>query len=547
MKYPVRRAKETRKTATVAVALAVAAVVSASGVASAADPLVIEPGSPKVMTEADCAVSYTTVTVLDNLTLDGANGNIQLQNNGNIVIGGNDAQSQVAVVITNGATWKAASSKTLTFTSRGGTLVVSSSIAPTYDMSTEMSKIGNLGPYLRLKNSQYILNAGKCELRLLPNGVTSFRSFENEAAKDVAMHLMFEGGANFIQALDNSSAALFQVVENGRTIIESVNGNPMLFKGFTWKSKFFSGAGTLETAGDGDFVFDADRAGDGIKALLELGKDVNGTVVWGHKGRTCLFGRSIWTVASDDILPHGTLPSGEARGPVVIGTGVSGSIWSTTLDLNGKTVSVNALLANETGKNVVTNSAATEATLGLDVPSANTNLSDVLTVTFSADADSTIKMRKVGAGALVVDAALPSVAGFDVAEGTLRIACNAAVSGSFLCDGALQVDSGATLDLSTIADSKLSISNLVVDLSTGAGTITKFRPAENGILSLVGVVGDLPGVYRVPVAISAIADSSNLASWKVFVNGEVLKRGSVMWESGQLKARTKTGMFIIIK
>jgi hypothetical protein len=231
----------------------------------------------------------------------------------------------------------------------------------------------------------------------------------------------------------------------------------------------------------------------------------------------------------------------------VVGSGVSSSTWATTFDLNGKVVSVNALLANETGKNVVTNSAATEATLGLDVPSANTNLSDVLTATFSADADSTIKMRKVGAGALVVDAALPSVAGFEVAEGTLRIACDAAVSGSFLCDGVLQVDSGATLDLSTIADSKLSISNLVVDLSTGAGTITKFRPAENGILSLVGVVGDLPGVYRVPVAISAIADSSNLASWKVFVNGEVLKRGSVMWESGQLKARTKTGMFIIIK
>ena len=524
----------------------------AVGVSWGDDPLVIEPGSPKVMTESDCAVSYSEVTVLDDLTLDGANGNIMLQSVGNIQIGGQNsdktlsANSPVMVVVTNGATWKNASSKTLTVTRYGGTLEVSSSSEPTYDISAEASKIGNLGPYLYLKNSQYIYNAGKCELRLLPNGVTSFRAFKNEAS-NVVMRLLFEGGVNFIQAVDSSSAALFQVAENGHTIIESVDGNPMLFKGLSWKSKFFSGAGTLETSGDGDFVFDVDRAdSSGFKAFFELGKDANGTVVWGHKWRTCLFGRSVWTVASDDILPHGTLPSGEVRGPVVIGSGNASSVWATTLNLNGKTVAVNALLANETGKNVVTNSAATVATFGLDVTYGATNLSEVITATFAADSSSTIKMRKIGAGTLTVDAALPDFAGIEVADGMLRFGASATVAGSFVCDnGAVQVDSDVTLDLSSISDANISISNLTV--AATAGTITKFRPAENGILNIVGVGGDLPGIYRAPISLPAVVGAERFATWGVAVDGVLVRGATVSYANGALTAHLTHGLVIVVR
>lgn len=80
----------------------------AIGASWGADPLVVYPGSPKVMTPADCAVSYAQAYVLDDLTLDGVD--IAVTNANNVQIGGSysgsTANTPVTVVITNGATMR---------------------------------------------------------------------------------------------------------------------------------------------------------------------------------------------------------------------------------------------------------------------------------------------------------------------------------------------------------------------------------------------------------------------------------------------------------
>ena len=546
MKLLLFKSNRARKSTAGTAALVVAAVVSASGVANAADPLVIEPGAPKVMTPADCAVSYAQAYVLDDLTLDGVD--IAVTNANNVQIGGSysdsTANTPVTVVITNGATWYA-NSKNFMFSRYGGTIAVSSTLAPVYDWS-EPSKAGTIGRYGTLQNTQYAYKAGQSILRLLPNGVSAFRTFDQQCSNNV-MCIQFEGGANYL-CNPTSTNELFKISKDSRLLMESIDGKTIHFKGAMWNAKLFTGDGTLETTGDGDLLFDVDYKNNQNQVpYFEFGKDSNGAVVWGHGGKTCFYGKSYWKISADEILPHGVLLSGATRGPIEIGS--SSSNYPTTLDLNGKTVAVNGLYKRaepSNRHNVVTNSAATVATLGLDVPSASTNLSDVLTATFAADSSSTIKMRKIGAGTLTVDAALPDFAGLEVADGMLRFGANATVAGSFVCDnGAVQVDAGVTLDLSSIADADISISNLTV--SATAGTITKFRPAENGILNIVGVVGDLPGIYGAQISLPAVVDAERFATWGVAVDGVVVRGATVSYANGALTAHLTHGLVILVR
>ena len=521
----------------------------AIGASWGADPLIVYAGSPKTMTAADCAVSFEKAYVLDDLTLDGAD--IAVTNSSTVQIGGynndiygNGATKSVTVVVTNGATWYA-SNQTFLFQRYGGTVVVSSADAPIYDW-TAPSKAGTVGRWGIFRAESYVNSTGQCVLRLLPNGVSTFRTFDQQCAK-TNMCIQFEGGANYL-CNPGDTNYLFKVSKDSRLLVESIDGKTMHFKGAMWNAKLFTGEGTLETTGDGDLLFDVDYKDSQNKVpYFEFGKDSNGAVVWGHGGKTCFYGKSYWKINADDILPHGVLLSGATRGPIEIGS--SSSNYPTTLDLNGKTVAVNGLYKRaepSNRHNVVTNSAATVATLGLDVPSASTNLSDVLTATFAADSSSTIKMRKIGAGTLTVDAALPDFAGLEVADGMLRFGANATVAGSFVCDnGAVQVDAGVTLDLSSIADADISISNLTV--SATAGTITKFRPAENGILNIVGVVGDLPGIYRAQISLPAVVDAERFATWGVAVDGVVVRGATVSYANGALTAHLTHGLVIVVR
>ena len=100
----------------------------------------------------------------------------------------------------------------------------------------------------------------------------------------------------------------------------------------------------------------------------------------------------------------------------------------------------------------------------------------------------------------------------------LRSAATIPVELVTLEDGALlSVASGASLGP---AETTFSTAGLRVDCADGAGTISRFAPRAGGRLELVGVSNgtDLAG-YLVPVTIQSFADTANLKTWTVFVNG----------------------------
>ena len=110
--------------------------------------------------------------------------------------------------------------------------------------------------------------------------------------------------------------------------------------------------------------------------------------------------------------------------------------------------------------------------------------------------------------------------------------------------GMVRVDAGARLDLVAVADANLSISNLVVDVATGGGTITKFRPAANGVLDLTSLDGDLPGRYEVQLELSSVVDAARFATWRVTVNGVPSPATTLAWDNGILVAITCRGTII---
>ena len=111
----------------------------------------------------------------------------------------------------------------------------------------------------------------------------------------------------------------------------------------------------------------------------------------------------------------------------------------------------------------------------------------------------------------------------------------------------VSVASGATLDTSYIADEALSIVSLDVDCASGAGTITKFRPAANGTLALTGVDGKLPGRYVVPISLSEVVDAENFASWNVTLNGTRSPATTLAWANGVLVANTAHGTIVVFR
>lgn len=266
-------------------------------------------------------------------------------------------------------------------------------------------------------------------------------------------------------------------------------------------------------------------------------------------------------LGSDDVLPHG-----EGKGKVMIavgeysGTGTSEAA-PVVIDLNGTSNTVNAITIGGNTYfskwHVVTNSSETVATLGLDIYT-DKNLHEIMTTNLAANAETSIKLKKVGAGKLSIGNVnatniLERVAGTEVADGVLWFGNNytltrpLTVSGSGSIQVREDVQYARTLDLSAIADADLSIGGLtVVNNPQNAPTITKFRPAANGKLYLTNVSGTLPANYTVPINLTTVVDAENFASWKVYVNGVEARGVEVRFEGGALKTLTKNGMVIIV-
>lgn len=481
---------------------------------------------------------------------------------------GTYASHPVTVTVTNGARMVTARRRNILFSGKGGTIVVSEPTARDLDWKnpvgnkittafgdTYTNMIGTVGYGSNFTLcSDVTSDTGTNDiLRLLANGTASYQFVSNQNAS-VAARILFEGGEMWSL---NEWSTKFQVSDGAKIVLQCVDGNPIKLRSYGTDHRLFSGPGTFETAGDGDFVLLQNSYSTNRKTIT-LSTDEGGRFVWGHSGRFVLGGLCILEMGSDDVLPHGP-----QTGPVFIANGLASSdTGPLVIDLNGTSNTVNGIAWiddwhdgnwNYSRNHVVTNSSATVATLGLDV-SSNTNLSAILNAKFAANAPSTINLRKVGAGTLSVDnakavATLATNACLQVAEGVVSFDVDAALVRPLSVDGgSIAVASGNTLDTSAIADADLSVGGLAVDAEAASNpTITKFRPAANGKLYLTNVSGALQSNYTVPINLTTVVDAENFASWKVYVNGAEVRGFVPEYVNGVLKAKFKHGLAIFVR
>ena len=533
------------------------------------DGTVWEGGDGYTFTTEDAARCYKFLHLYNNLLL---NGEVCAgSTNWHTVNIGTHALHPVTVTVTNGARMVTERTRNILFRGKGGTIVVSEPTdAPftwrlghkitTVIGDTYTNWIGTVG-----YNSKFTLtdsvtsdNGTNDILRLLANGNASYQFISNQNA-NVAARILFEGGE--LRSIYDYTTK-FQVSDGAKIILQSVDGNPIRLCNFPYdSSSLFTGAGMLETAGNGDFILLQQPEQGWKMRTLTLGVDEGGSIVWGNTGNFKLAGMMYLKLTSDDVLPHGT-----GKGKVLISVGEYPGTYTAAhkpvvIDLNGTSNTVNGIVINNyqgyySKWHVVTNSSETIATLGLDVH-ADDDLQNIMTTNLAANARSNIRLLKTGAAQLTIgnDKAtniLESVASTEIAEGTLHFWGSYALTRplSVTGSGSLEVRSQGerTLDLSAIPDADLSIGGLtVVNNPQKTPTITKFRPAANGKLYLTNVSGRFPAKYTVPINLTTVVDAENFATWKVYVNGEEAVGYIPVYENGVLKADLKTGLIISIR
>lgn len=128
-----------------------------------------------------------------------------------------------------------------------------------------------------------------------------------------------------------------------------------------------------------------------------------------------------------------------------------------------------------------------------------------------------------------------------------------AANWTFRPEGTVEVKFGATLDLGQIPTANIAVSALRVDLTAGAGAITKFVPAANGSVFLVNVPqtlltpdGELAHRAILPLTLGEISSPEALSTWKVFVNGRETS-STVRVVNGQLVASGTNGLILLVK
>ena len=523
----------------------------------------------------DSSVKYANVVAYNNLLIDGTQCG-GLTNTGYTVLVGNDSGPAI-VTITNDVKWLRPRHSAIRFKKHGGMIVVSETTPrsvnwsdPVYSAAEISTAVGNARPNMLgtfgfgtdvIVESDVTADNGVLDIfKLLPNGSASLSYVTNQNAS-VAARILFEGGEMWSLA---EGGTKFQVADGAKIILQSVNGNPIVLRSSIYDYKLFSGAGTLETAGDGDFNL---MQAYYTAYVVTLSADEGGSIVWGHSGDLVLGGRMYLKVGSDDILPHGS-----RTGKIKLSNKIGGSEGKPLIiDLNGNEAIVNGFSYDYSSDgyskhNVITNSSETIATLGFDIwnTESEQRLHELMPakVKLAVNASSTIKFKKLGAAKLMVGDAqatnvLESVAGTEVADGVLWFGDSYTLTRPLTVtgNGSIQVredvqGTARTLNLSAIADADLSIGGLTVDTADYYGktpTITKFRPSANGKLYLTNVSGELASNYTVPINLTTVVDAENFASWKVYVNGAEVRGFVTEYVNGVLKAKFKNGLTIFVR
>ena len=83
----------------------------------------------------------------------------------------------------------------------------------------------------------------------------------------------------------------------------------------------------------------------------------------------------------------------------------------------------------------------------------------------------------------------------------------------------LQVDDGASVDLTAFTAAPQKIGGLVVDLAAGGGTVTGGAIGTNGTLSVVNGNPGFAFGAPLPITLSGVDDTANLGRWSVSVDG----------------------------
>ena len=361
-------------------------------------------------------------------------------------------------------------------------------------------------------------------------------------------------GAYVFFSSHSSSATYADIIpqgEGGKAIVlEGVNGNPVEIHvaGGTGSSYLTNGSYPIQGKacfrGSGDVILHGPSTDQpGKWAFSYTSPDV-----WAQNGDLKLTGTMAMTIRANNCLPRAS-----TNGIVQ----VLGNRYS-HLDLYGKTNTVNGLVV--AGEATLTNSVAgvSQLVLGSVVPNGVFSVARV--------GGGPIEMVKRGTGTLTVTNT-PSFPSMRVEAGTVLFKDDDCAPGlltansasSITVDGCtlspvaadvsgakIQVNRGATLDGSGIAGG-LSISNLTVDCSIGGGSFANIRPAQNGVLNLTGIVGEQPGRYVASETISSVVDGANLASWRVAVDGVVVRGSSVTIDNGNLVAHLTSGLIIVVK
>lgn len=128
------------------------------------------------------------------------------------------------------------------------------------------------------------------------------------------------------------------------------------------------------------------------------------------------------------------------------------------------------------------------------------------------------------------------------------------VSWRFDTFGTISVAAGAVLDLDSIPDANIAINALSVDLTAGAGTITKFVPAENETIYQThprvcdyAPNGELNSKIVLPLTIGTVLSPEKLKSWQVVVDGTPITNGELAVRDGALVVLVHHGLLLIFR
>ena len=110
----------------------------------------------------------------------------------------------------------------------------------------------------------------------------------------------------------------------------------------------------------------------------------------------------------------------------------------------------------------------------------------------------------------------------------------------------LRADAGATIDLDAVESGNASCGGIEFDYVQGGGTITRFEPCANGVLTIANwPAGTSIGGFELPLTFGSVVGASNLSTWRLVVNGEQ-KSNRIAFEGGKIHI-LQEGFILIIQ